>query len=164
MGARGRGRIAVADSTVLLTGATGGIGTAIARGLAARGARLLVTGRRREALDRLAAELDPAGRDRVRVLVCELSDRDELERLGAEAVAAGVDVLVANAAMPASGELVDLEIADAQALSRSRLKRSKPEIPIPPLRLFFVMLFLLFGVGTLIQGRISVAGGARACR
>jgi short-subunit dehydrogenase len=99
---------------VLVTGASGGIGGAIARGLAARGARLLLTGRRREALDQLANELDPVGRHRV--LICELSDRGEVERLGAEAAAAGVDVLVANAAMPASGELTDLSGEDVDRM------------------------------------------------
>ncbi|MGH7821748.1 MAG: SDR family NAD(P)-dependent oxidoreductase, partial [Candidatus Binatia bacterium] len=44
-------------SMVLLTGATGGLGHTIARGLAARGARLLLTGRRADALEPLAREL-----------------------------------------------------------------------------------------------------------
>jgi uncharacterized protein len=78
---------------VLLTGATGGIGNAIARGLHAGGAHVLATGRRREALEELDAE----------PLVADLSERDAvgslIERAGR------VDVLVANAALPGSGEL-----------------------------------------------------------
>ncbi|MGZ4274896.1 MAG: SDR family NAD(P)-dependent oxidoreductase, partial [Solirubrobacteraceae bacterium] len=52
-----RARLGLAGSTALVTGATGGIGEAIARALAARGARLLVSGRREAELSRLAEDL-----------------------------------------------------------------------------------------------------------
>lgn len=97
-----RPRIRVEDSTVLLTGATGGIGTAIARAVAARGGRLLLTGRRQEVLDELAAELG------AQVLTCDLASRDQVARLGEEAVTAGTGILIANAAVPASGVLDEL--------------------------------------------------------
>ena len=48
-------------ATVLLTGASGGIGEAIARGLHGRGARLLISGRRADRLEALAAELGGGG-------------------------------------------------------------------------------------------------------
>ena len=60
---------------VLVTGATGGIGQAIARAFAARGASLILTGRRTEVLQPLAAEVGG------RVLTCDLSDRAEVEKL-----------------------------------------------------------------------------------
>ncbi len=82
---------------VLVTGATGGIGQAIARAFAARGATLLLTGRRVELLEPLAAEMS------ARTLAVDLSDRAEVARLAEEA--ADVDVLVNNAALPASGAL-----------------------------------------------------------
>jgi short-subunit dehydrogenase len=82
---------------VLLTGATGGLGQAIARGLAARGARLTLTGRRAEVLEPLAAEVGG------RVIVSDLSEPDAPARLLAEA--GEVDVLVANAGLPGSGRL-----------------------------------------------------------
>ncbi len=82
---------------VLLTGATGGLGQAIARGLAARGAQLTLTGRRADVLEPLARELGG------RALSADLSVPDAPERLLAEA--GQVDVLVANAALPASGRL-----------------------------------------------------------
>jgi short-subunit dehydrogenase len=85
---------------VLLTGATGGIGTAIARAFAERGASLVLSGRRADALEPLAAEVGG------RAVVCDLADRGDLDRLLAEA--GEVDVLVANAANPASGLLTDL--------------------------------------------------------
>jgi uncharacterized protein len=84
---------------VLLTGASGGLGRAIARALHQRGATVLAAGRRPEALAELAEELG----DRVEPLAADLSDRDQL---AAMAVGAGrVDVLVANAGLPASGRL-----------------------------------------------------------
>ena len=82
---------------VLLTGATGGLGQAIARELAARGAALTLTGRRAEVLEPLAGETGG------RVIVSDLSLPDAPERLLAEA--GEVDVLVANAALPGSGRL-----------------------------------------------------------
>ncbi|MEO5876200.1 MAG: SDR family NAD(P)-dependent oxidoreductase [Streptosporangiaceae bacterium] len=86
-------------TTVLLTGANGGIGLAIARELKARGANLIITGRRPDALEPVAAELG------ARVILADLSDRDQVNGLVAEA--GRVDVLVANAALPSSGELLD---------------------------------------------------------
>jgi short-subunit dehydrogenase len=83
-----------------VTGATGGIGEAIATALAARGARLVLSGRRTEALEPLAERLG------ARAVMCDLAKRDELERLVAEA--GQVDVLVANAALPASGLFTEL--------------------------------------------------------
>jgi short-subunit dehydrogenase len=88
--------------TVLLTGATGGLGQAIARALAARGASLILSGRNAEVLDRLADALG------ARAVVCDLADRGDLEGLVAEA--AGADVLVANAALPMSGTIDDLSV------------------------------------------------------
>jgi short-subunit dehydrogenase len=86
---------------VLLTGASGGIGNAIARAVAARGAQLVLTGRRQEVLEPLAAELGATP------LACDLAERDQLERLISEA--GEVDVLIANAAHPASGVFTEFD-------------------------------------------------------
>src|SRR5947208_3316623 len=88
------------NGNVLITGATGGIGHAIARALAQHGAKLILTGRRTELLEPLAGEVGG------RAIGCDLSDRAEVDRLLRETE--GVEVLVANAALPASGLLVDL--------------------------------------------------------
>jgi uncharacterized protein len=87
----------ISGSTVLLTGATGGIGHAIARAVHARGAQLILTGRRADVLEPLAAELD------ARALEADLGDRVALERLIDDA--GHIDILVANAALPATGRL-----------------------------------------------------------
>ena len=63
--------------TALVTGATGGIGGAIARALHAQGATVAISGTRREVLDTLAAELG----ERVHVLPCDLADKDAVEAL-----------------------------------------------------------------------------------
>ena len=87
----------IAGSNVLLTGATGGIGQAIARALAARGGKLILTGRRIDVLEPLAQQLD------ARTAAVDLAEPAELERLVRES--GEVDILVANAALPASGAL-----------------------------------------------------------
>ena len=63
--------------TALITGATGGIGNAIARALHHQGATVAISGTRREVLDQFAGEL----KDRVHVLPCNLADKDEVEGL-----------------------------------------------------------------------------------
>jgi uncharacterized protein len=94
----------ISGSTVLLTGASGGLGHAIARELHGRGAKLILTGRRTDVLEPLAAELD------ARALAVDLSDSAEVERLVAEA--GEVDILVANAALPAAGRLESFTMAE----------------------------------------------------
>jgi short-subunit dehydrogenase len=84
---------------VLLTGASGGIGNAIARALHERGASLVISGRRIDALEALKAELG----DRVDVLQADLAKREDVEALPGRA--GTVDVLVANAGLPGSGDL-----------------------------------------------------------
>lgn len=85
---------------VLITGASGGIGHAIARAFAARGATLTLTARRAEVLETLAAEVGG------RAFPCDLSDRDQVAHLIAECP--DMDVFVANAALPATGMILEL--------------------------------------------------------
>jgi short-subunit dehydrogenase len=100
---RGAGaRLQLAGTTALVTGATGGLGGAIASALRDRGADLIVSGRRADELESRAAALQ------ARTAVADLTVREDVARLGALALEAGVDVFVANAALPASGLLTDL--------------------------------------------------------
>lgn len=95
----GRRGTRVAGSRALVTGATGGLGAAIARALAERGAELVVSGRRADVLEELAGDLG------ARAVVADLADRDDVERLCAEC--GEIDVLVANAGLPADGPVLD---------------------------------------------------------
>src|SRR3979411_1355392 len=92
--------------TALVTGASGGIGNAIAQALHTQGARVAISGTRREALDTLAGKLA----QRVHVLPCNLSDASEVEALvpAAEQAMGHVDILVANAGLTPDNLLVPL--------------------------------------------------------
>ncbi len=92
------------NSTVLLTGATGGLGEAIARELGGRGAKLILTGRRTDVLEGLAGELG------ARALAADLADRAAVDRLLGDAGA--VDILVANAALHGAGRLEEFEMVE----------------------------------------------------
>jgi short-subunit dehydrogenase len=89
--------VQIPGSTVLLTGSTGGIGQAIARALRARGADLILTGRRTDILSSLAAETG------AQAITADLSDRAQVDSVIAQA--GRVDILIANAGLPASGAL-----------------------------------------------------------
>ena len=81
--------------TALVTGASGGIGGAIARALHRQGAEVMLAGTRRDALSALAGELG----ERARLAAADLADSAETDRLAKEAEAAmgRVDILVNNA-------------------------------------------------------------------
>ncbi len=81
--------------TALVTGASGGIGGAIARALHAQGATVALSGTRVDPLNELAAELG----ERAHVTPCNLSDREAVKALPAQAIEAmgGLDILVNNA-------------------------------------------------------------------
>ena len=99
---------------VLLTGASGGIGHAIARAIAPRSADLILTARRTEVLEPLAADLG------ARVVVCDLARQADLELLIQQA--GRVDVLISNAALPASGLLLDLTQAEIDRMLEVNLR------------------------------------------
>src|SRR5665811_390572 len=88
----------MAGKTVLVTGATSGIGRATAAGLAAMGARVAITGRDHERAERAAGEIGTATGGRVDVFVADLSSQAEVRRLAGEVLQTypRVDVLVNN--------------------------------------------------------------------
>jgi 3-oxoacyl-[acyl-carrier protein] reductase len=98
----------------LVTGASGGIGEAIARQLHAQGATVGLHGTRIEKLEALAADLG----ERTIILPANLSDRDAVKALGekAEAEMEGVDILVNNAGITKDGLFVRMSDADWDAV------------------------------------------------
>ena len=96
--------------TALVTGATGAIGSGIARALHGQGATVALSGTRREVLDAFAGEL----KDRVHVLPCDLADKDAVEALvpSAEEKMGKLDILVANAGVNRDNLFVQLRDED----------------------------------------------------
>jgi 3-oxoacyl-[acyl-carrier protein] reductase len=92
--------------TALVTGASGGLGSAIARSLHRQGAVVAISGTRREALDQLAAEL----KERVHALAANLAAREEAEALvpRAEEQMGRLDILIANAGITRDNLFVQL--------------------------------------------------------
>ena len=117
--------------TALVTGATGGLGGAMARALHAQGATVAISGTRREALEALAAELG----ERVHVLPCNLAEKTEVEGLvpAAESAMGQLDILVNNAGVTKDGlfmrmkdddwdAVLAINLTSAFRLSRAALK------------------------------------------
>ena len=101
----------------LLTGATGGLGRAIALALAQRGAQVTLSARNREALEALAAELPGSGHG---VLAADLAEPEAAERLAAEA--AGTEILIANAGLPGAGKLDEFSPEEVKRALRVNLE------------------------------------------
>ncbi|HYI61436.1 MAG TPA: SDR family NAD(P)-dependent oxidoreductase [Acidimicrobiales bacterium] len=97
----------IRGARVLVTGASGGLGHAIARDLAGRGAELVLTARRTAVIEALAEELG------AETVTADLTDRADVERLAG--LAAEADVLVANAGIGADKGVEEVEPADVDA-------------------------------------------------
>ncbi|WP_337995878.1 3-oxoacyl-[acyl-carrier-protein] reductase [Oleispirillum naphthae] len=106
------------DKCALVTGASGGIGSAIAKALAAMGAKVALSGTRREALDAVAAEIGAAHPGRACVVPANLSDPAATDRLAAEAEAAlgRIDILVNNAGLTRDGLAMRMKDDDWQTV------------------------------------------------
>jgi len=100
--------------TALVTGASGGIGGAIARALHAQGATVALSGTRREALEVVAAELG----ERTHIVVANLSDPASVEQLAkdAEAALGSLDILVNNAGLTRDGLVMRMKDDDWQSV------------------------------------------------
>src|SRR2546430_15580002 len=109
------------DKVVVVTGASRGIGRAIALGMADEGARVVAVARDKAALDKLATEARARSKKDAVAIAADLSQLAEVERVVAEAKRAGggrIDVLVNNAGAIRGGAF--LEIPDAQWLEERK--------------------------------------------
>src|SRR3954470_21331368 len=102
------------DRKALVTGASGGIGGAVARALHTLGATVAVSGTRPEALESVASELG----SRTHVLKADLGDKDAIEGLvpAAEAAMGGLDILVNNAGITRDGLMMRMKDDDWDAV------------------------------------------------
>jgi 3-oxoacyl-[acyl-carrier protein] reductase len=110
----------LSGKTALVTGATGGIGGAVARALHAAGAKVVLSGTRQAAIDALAAELSGAVG-----VACNLSDPAAVDGLVAaaeEAAGAPIDILVANAGVTKDQILLRMKDEDWQSVIQINLE------------------------------------------
>ena len=121
----------LSGKTALVTGASGGIGAAIAKALHGQGAAIGISGTRVDALETLAGEIG----DRVHLLPCDLSDPTAVEALPkqAEEALGQVDILVNNAGITADNlgmrmsdeqwaSVLDIDLTAAFRLSRAVMR------------------------------------------
>jgi uncharacterized protein len=104
----------------LVTGASAGIGVALARELARNGAKLILTARRKDRLEALAAELTAQGTE-VRIVVADLTQPDAPRAIYEATVGAGlvVEILINNAGLGQYGEFASIDLE--QELSQIRV-------------------------------------------
>ena len=140
--------------TALITGASSGIGMAMARALAGRGVRVAVAARRQERLAELAAEITAAGGEAL-ALTCDVRDEDAVRAMvqATEERFGGIDILIANAGFGYRAPIVDGDTARWKAMIDTNV--------------YGMLLTLKYGVPSLIKrGRgdvlllSSVAGHA----
>jgi 3-oxoacyl-[acyl-carrier protein] reductase len=122
----------LSGKTALITGASGGIGAAIARALHAQGATVALSGTRAEALEKLKGELG----ERAHVIACDLSKPEEVEKLvpAAEAALGGMlDILINNAGITRDGlamrmkdedwaQVIDVNLTAGFRLARAAMR------------------------------------------
>jgi len=107
--------------TALVTGATGGIGGAIARALHAQGAHVVLSGTREAALAELKAQMG----ERASTVVANLSDADQVDDLVAkaeEAAGAPLDIVIANAGITRDGLIVRMKDEDWDTVIKVNLE------------------------------------------
>jgi hypothetical protein len=118
----------------LVTGASAGIGVALARELAAHGAKLILTARRRDRLDALAGELRARGAD-VRTVVADLNDPAAPQQIYDATEAAGipVDILVNNAGLGLFGAFhtnpIDQELGQVRVNCEAMVRIARLFVP-----------------------------------
>jgi short-subunit dehydrogenase len=112
------------NKTVVITGASSGIGAALAQRLAREGHTLALAARRRDRLERVAAEARAAGAPEVLVVEADVTDRASVERIAAETLAAfgSYDVWVNNAGRGITRNVLDLSSDDVDEMFSVNVK------------------------------------------
>ncbi len=103
----------------LITGASSGIGRALAQRFATEGARVALVARRQDELEKLEAEIREAGGEAL-VLPCDVADREQVEACAARALEnlGGIDILVNNAGYGHHRTFLEWDLADMERLMR----------------------------------------------
>lgn len=137
------------ESRAVVTGASQGIGAALATELATRGHNLIITARRREVLDELAARL--AGRHGVTVEVraVDLAEPDQRKALADELATRNISILCANAGTATFGPVADLDPSAEMA-----------QVQLNVLGVHDLVLAVLPGMVTRRAGGILISGSA----
>jgi short-subunit dehydrogenase len=150
--------VKVAGAKVLVTGASSGIGAALARRLAAQGASVGLVGRRGDRLSEVLADCEKAGAAAARQWVGDLGDLEWAEQVALEAwdAFAGLDVLVNNAAIPKVRAVTALTPDDVESTMRVNF--------FSPMRMTLAVLprMLAAGSGAIVNvasvgGRVGIA-------
>ncbi len=139
--------------TILLTGASTGLGPHIARRLAREGANFVLSARNEEAMRKLSGELGGG-----KIITADLSRAGEPERLAAEAGV--VDILIANAGLPATGRLATFSVEEIDRALDVNLRSAMvlARLVVPPMleRHSGHLLFMSSIAGHAVQGGESV--------
>jgi 3-oxoacyl-[acyl-carrier protein] reductase len=108
------------DKTALVTGASGGIGKAIAVALYKQGASVVLSGRREDALKEVASELG----ERAYVVVCDLADKEQVATLvdRASAVTGQLDILICNAGITKDNLILRMKDEEFDEVISTNLK------------------------------------------
>ncbi len=146
------------NSTVVVTGASSGIGAALARGWARVGATVVIHGRNREELDRVADEIDRDNGGKAIVVAGDVTrEADRAALVGAARAATGrIDVLVNNAGRGYYGSVARIDPAELESLFALNV--------VAPLRLAQLAIDPLTRTGGCIVMLSSVAGVVAAPR
>jgi len=121
----------------LVTGASAGIGAALARELASHGANLILTARRKDRLEALAAELTAGGTE-VRIVVADLNHPDAPQQIydateGSRSAGVVVDILVNNAGLGQFGEFksspIDQEVSQVRVNCEAMVRLTRFFVP-----------------------------------